>query len=624
VNNLQELLAKAVGHHRFGQLPEAERLYREILQADSCHADALHLLGVIAHQVGQNDVAVELIGKAIGIDSSVADYHSNLGSALRALSRAKDAVAAYRLALIIRPNFAEACFNLGNTLKDSGQLDDAVAAYGAALRIRPDYAETYTNLGNALHRLERIDDAVAAYGEALRNRPDLVEARSNLGNALGDLGRLREAAAAHRVALCIEPDYVEAYSNLGNILHRLGRPDDAVLACRAALHLTPAYAEAHSNLGNALKDLGFISDAVTAYSAALIIRPDFAEAYSNLGNALRDLGCIEKAVAVCQAALRIRPNFAEAHFNESMSRLALGDFAVGWPKYEWRWHGGSKRMKPRRFTQPEWRGEDIAGSTVLLHTEQGLGDHIQFCRYASLVSARGGKVLLETPQRLLRILSRLAGVDQLVIPGDPLPDFDVHCPIMSLPLAFGTTIDTIPSAASYLTPDPGLVAIWRERLAHVRGRKIGVVWRGSPSHQRDRYRSVDPALFAHVLATPGLNVVSVQKNGRPDELSALGAKSLFDAGPLLDDFSETAGLIANLDLVISVDTSVCHLAGALGVPTWTILDFAADWRWLTDRHDSPWYPTMRLFRQAKIGEWKDVFERVAVDLQSLILGMATP
>ncbi len=590
MTNLPGLLSEAMRHHVSGQLPEAERIYRQILQVDPRHSDALHLLGVIAHQVGQNHVAVERICKAIGINQTTSDYHSNLGNALRGLGRLDDAVAAYSNALLIKPDFVEAYTNLGNALRDLGRLNDAVAACNVALRIKPDSADAYFNLGNALKDLGRIDDSITAYESAL----------------------------------CIRPDYAEVYSNLGNALHSLQRPDDAVAAYGAALRIKPGFVEAHSNLGNALKDLGRLDDAVAAHRAALLIKPDYVEAYSNLANALRDLGRPNDAVAACSMALRIKPDYAEAHFNESMSRLLLGDFAVGWPKYEWRWRGGVKQLKPRGFIQPQWQGEDIDGRTILLHPEQGLGDTIQFCRYASLVKARGGRVVLETPPSLLRIMSGVAGVDQLVVAGDRLPDFDYHCPLMSLPHIFGTTLETMPSSIPYLAPEPDLFAIWRKRLANADGHKIGIVWRGNPSHMRDRQRSVQPIFFARALAGLGLHVVSIQKDGRPEEFAAFSARSFFDAGPLLNDLSETAALIANLDLVISVDTSVCHLAGALHLPTWTILDFAADWRWLTSRLDSPWYPTMRLFRQSKIGEWQNVFDRIGLELEAITLGRLNP
>lgn len=656
LREVQTTYIEALRLHQAGHLNEAEHLYRQVLAVDSRHDSAIHLLGVIAHQVGRNDVAVELISKAIGINSIAAVYYSNLGVALKSLGRLDDAVAAYRNAICNQPDYAEAHSNLGNVLRDLGRLDEAVASYGAALRIDSDYAAAHYNLGNALKDLGRLDeavaayraaicikrdygeahsnlgnvlrklgrhvDAVAAYSAALRDQPDLAETHFNLGVVLRDLGRLADAVVAFRNAVRIKPDFAEAHSNLGVTLCDLGRFDDAVAAHSAAIRLKPDYAEAHYNLGNAVYGLGYLDDAVAAYNAALDRAPDFAAAHYNLGNALKDLGRVGDAVVAYSTALRIKPEDAEAHYNESLSRLLLGDFDVGWQKLEWRWQSAKQKNHRRRFLQPQWRGEEIAGQVVLLHMEQGLGDSLQFCRYATLVAARGGRVALETPRSLLRLLSGLAGVSSFVVAGDELPDFDYHCPLMSLPLALGTRIETIPAAMPYLAAEPARVAMWRDRIGPS-GFCVGIVWQGSPGYEDDHKRSIPLARFAPLAQVPGVRLISLQKINGLDQLERLPAgmqvETLgagFDKGP--DAFLDAAGVMMSLDLIVSVDTATAHLAGALGRPVWLPLATVPHWVWMLEREDTPWYPNTRLFRQREPGVWQEVFERIAHRLKAVI------
>jgi tetratricopeptide (TPR) repeat protein len=647
---IQQLFDQAVRHHQTGRLAEAEALYRRILAADSRHADSLHSLGLIAHQTGRSDAAVELIGQAIAIDGTVAAYHSNRGNALKGLGRLDDALASYDAALRIRPDYVDALANRGSVLKGLGRLDDAIASYDAALRIRPDFAEVHYNRGNALKTLGRLNDAVASYDTALRIRPDHVEALSNRGAALHDLDRLDDAIASYDAALRIRPDFAEALSNRGLALHDFGRLDDALASFEAALRNRPGFAQALYNRGNSLKSLSRFNDAIASYDAALRIRPDYVEALSNRGLALHELGRFDDAIASYDAALRIRPDFAEALSNrgvafqdlgqldeaiasydaalrarpdyaEALSNLAFphllrGNFKEGFEKYERRWHGRNKDLKARGFAQPQWQGEDLAGRTILLHSEQGLGDAIQFCRYAPLVAARRGRVILEVPRALSRLLSSLEGVDRFVTAGEPLPAFDLHCPLMSLPRAVGTTMDTIPGQIPYLEAEPDLRAYWRGRLPN-EGFRIGIAWQGNPGHKNDRNRSMPLRQFAPLAAIRGVRLVSLQKIHGLEQLSDLpDGMCVHSLGVDYDDgeFNDTAALIMALDLIVTVDSSVAHLAGALGRPTWIALPLVPDWRWMLDRDDSPWYPSVKLFRQSKRGDWDDVFARMAAEL----------
>ena len=585
---------EAVRYHQNGRLAEAEGVYRRVLSADPRHADSLHLLGLIAHQAGRNDAAVDLIGKAIGINRMVAEYHSNLGESLRAEGNLDAALAAYDNAICVKPNYAEAYSNRGNVLRYLGRLEEALEACDAAIRIKSDYAEAHSNRGNALMDLGRPGDALVAYDAALGIRPGLVQTCYNRGNALRDLGRLSEALAAYDITIRIKPDY----------------------------------AEAHCNRGVALKELSRLDDALASYDTALRIKPDYAEAHSNRGNALKDLGRLNEALAAYDTALRIRPDSAEAHYNQSLALFLRGDLQAGWDKYEWRWRGGSKDLNPRDFSCPPWDGAAIAGRSILLHAEQGLGDTIQFCRYAPLVAALGGRVVLEAPRRLLRVLSGLAGVRQLVADGDPLPAFDLHCPLMSLPGRFGTTVESIPADIPYLSAEPERVTHWRKRLASD-DFKIGIVWQGGPNYKADSKRSVPLACFAPLAELSGVRLISLQKVHGLEQLqhlphwmkvTELGED--FDTGP--DAFVDTAAVMMDLDLVVTVDTAIGHLAGALGRPVWIAVQAVPHWVWMLDRDDSPWYPSVRLFRQTVRGDWDGVFFRMAAELADLLQDRPSP
>jgi len=398
----------------------------------------------------------------------------------------------------------------------------------------------------------------------------------------------------------------------------LDRLDEAEASCRRALQIKPDYAEVHSNLGAILKDLGRPREAEASCRRALEIQPDCVLAHSNLGIILREMGRLEDAAEHCRQALRIKPDFVAAHINLSMALLALGQLTEGWEEYEWRWQGEQLGSHRGAFTQPQWRGEAATGRTLLLRSEQGLGDTLQFCRYASLAAAAGMRVILAVQPPLVRLLRSLDGVELVQEIGAEFPPFDFHCPLLSMPLALKTTLSTIPAAASYLHADQVQVDAWRARLAALpkRGFRVGLVWSGTPrigfSHLAavDRRRSIDPKQLARLVELSGFHFFSLQKDGQ----SAPAEFQLTDFMGEMEDFADTAALIANLDLVISVDTAVAHLAGALGKPVWVLDRFDPCWRWLTGRQDSPWYPSLRLFRQPTPGDWQTVIERVAQEL----------
>jgi tetratricopeptide (TPR) repeat protein len=586
-STVASLFAEGLALHQAGRLADAERIYKQILAGRPDHFDSLHLLGVIFYQRGDHAEAVRRINLA--------------------LKRSPD-------------NFL-ALNNRGNALMALKQFKDALASYDRAIAARPDYAEAHSNRGNALKELRRFEEASASYDRAIMLRPDFVEAHVNRGNALHELQRFEEALASHDRALMLRPGYAEAHSNRGNALHELKRFEEALASYDHALTLRPDYAEAHSNRGNALQELKRFEDAVASYDRALALRGDLAEAYSNRGNALKELARFEEALASYEAALAVRPDFADAHFNEAMCRLLIGDLLPGWQKNEWRWETEQIRNGKRSFSRPLWLGSDeIAGRTILLHAEQGLGDTIQFCRYAPLVAARGARVILEVQRPLHDLMSMLPSTVQVVSAGDPLPEFDLHCPLLSLPLAFATQLETIPSATPYLCAQEGKTRVWRERLSKHHKPKIGLVWAGNPrkelpgANRIDGQRSIALDRLAPLFQVTACEFFSLQKGD--DAVRQLRDSDLrqqvIDCTDDLHDFSDTAG---NLDLVISVDTSMAHLAGALGRPFWLLNRYNTCWRWLLDREDSPWYPTARLFRQDTTREWDPVIARVAAALR---------
>jgi len=422
--------------------------------------------------------------------------------------------------------------------------------------------------------------------------------------------RLAEADRLYRRLLEQDPNHVGALHMLGALEHQRGRPEAAVELIRRAIAIDDRSVSRHFNLALALYDLDRFEDAVAACRAALRLKADFAPALYTQALSLKDLGQLDEAIAGFDAAIAQSPDFAEAHYGEAFARLMRGDFAAGWRKYEWR-----RRVLAQRifYPQPQWMGQDLAGRSLLIHAEQGQGDTIQFARYAPLAARRGARVILEVHASLVALLAGLPGVDRVVAFGERLPAFDVQCPAMSLPMAFGTTLDTIPAAVPYLSAEPGRMALWRDRLAERPGPRIGVAWRGNPQQSENRRRSVTAAQMAACFEGTDATLVCLQKDRTAEELAAFGPR-MIDATPALGDFAETAALIATLDLVISVDTAVCHLAGALGAAVWTLLSFAPCWRWLQRREDSPWYPTMRLFRQTAPGDWTPVIDRVRAAL----------
>jgi tetratricopeptide (TPR) repeat protein len=514
----------------------------------------------------------------------------------------------------------------GFALHQAGRLAEAEEIYERILAIDPDHADSRYLLSLIFHQRGDAAQAIHHIDLALDKNPDNILALNSRGVALNALKRFDAALASYDRAIALQPDFVEALLNRGDTLKELQRLDEALASVDRALAVQPDHAGAQCNRGYALIMLERFDEALANYDRALALRPDYADAYNNRGVTLLALKEFDAALRCHERALALQPDFPEAHCNEGFCRLLLGDFERGWAKHPWLWQTKQLKHAKRNFAEPPWTGsQDIAGKTVLLYAEHGLGDTIQFCRYAPGVAARGARVILEV-QRPLRDLAcslvthspvahSLADTLQVVPRGDTLPPFDMQCSLLGLPLACGTRLATIPSEAPYLHPSAPAVADWNARLPPRTRPRIGLAWSGDPTHQNDHNRSIALADLLPALQGSDATLVSVQRELRPADAAVLQDRNdIVHFGEALQDFSDTAALIANLDLVITVDTSVAHLAGALAKPVWVLLPFIPDWRWLLDRDDSPWYPTARLFRQDDSRRWDGAVARLRAAL----------
>lgn len=492
----------------------------------------------------------------------------------------------------------------------AGDLPRAEQAYRQALQIDPQSANAWCLLGAVCLALGRTSEAVDDFQHALRLQPEYVEACCNLGVALTELGRLSEAAEVLRQALRLRPSYAEALNNLGSVLRDMGELEPAIENFRQAIAIKPDYAEAHNNLGVALTDFGRPEEAVACLATAIRLKPDYATAHMSLANALRDQGALDQAVASYAEALRLAPQYAEAHFNRSLILLIQGEYAEAWPEYEWRWRCKGFPRPP--FREALWDGAPLAGRTILVHAEQGLGDTIQFLRFLPQVVERGGRVILRCPEPLVELAARSPGVDQVLNHDEPPPRFDVQVPLLSLARIFGVTLENLPADVPYLFPDPELVSRWKRELAAYDGLKVGIAWQGNPKYGGDRRRSFPLSQLERVARVEGVHLFSLQKGFGAEQVEGLrGRFRVHELTSRAEGLHETAAVVANLDLVISPNTAIAHLAGALGRPTWVALPNLLEWRWLVNREESPWYPTARLFRQQSSDDWNEVFERMA-------------
>jgi tetratricopeptide (TPR) repeat protein len=557
-----ENLALALRYQEQGAWQSAERVYRQILQVEPRHAEALGQLGLLAYRQGRPDVAVGYLVQATAIDPGSAIIHCRLGQTYRALGRRQEALAALSKATELKPDYAEAFDSLGTLLRELGRVPEAIACYEQAVRCSPHFAGAHCNLGLAYQTAGRLEEALARYKEALRLDPNFVPAYVNMGSTLRSQGKLQEAIGCFCQAVRIQPDLPEHHYNLGIALHAQGQEE-----------------EARSSLERALR-----------------LKLDATE-------------------AAYRQTLRGNADLPAVHYELGMHLLLMGRFEEGWPEFEWRLR--RREPAPRFFRQPCWDGSPLRGTTILLHAEQGLGDTIQFVRYAPLVKERGGRVVVECQGSLVQLLARTPGIDEVVAAGSSLPSFEMYAPLLSLPGVFKTTEATIPATVPYVFADGALDQLWGRELDAIPGFKVGIAWQGNPLHPKDRQRSVPLEAMAPLLGIPGVRFFSLQVGpGREQLVTRHDRLDISDLGGRFDpsSFADAAAVIKHLDLVITVDSALGHLAAALGVPVWVALSFVPDWRWQLGREDSPWYPSARLFRQTTPGDWSNVFARIAVEL----------
>jgi tetratricopeptide (TPR) repeat protein len=542
---------------------------------------------------------------AIALQPDNPDTHCQRANLLRDMGRNDEALAGYDAALRIAPTHADALHGRAGTLHAQGRLDEALATYEAALRARPDFADALSNSAVVLRALGRLPEALAAYDKALALRPDFHDAAVNRSVALAGLGRFDEALEGCLRVLAAKPDHVLALNGAGSAAFSLGRHAAARDYYRQALGVQPDFADGHNNLGTVERELGDRAAAAACFGRAIELRPSFAEPYYNRAIVALDGLATDSAMRDFDACLARDPAHMAAGRGKAMLHLLLGDFKTGWPIYESRWRDPAIAHSLRDLGVPRWTGAaDIQGKRILLYAEQGFGDTLQFARYAPLVEALGAKVVLEVQPALKRVLDgRVATIAR----GETLPAIDFECPLLSVPLALGTDLGSIPSLPAALRVDGQRAAAWNKRLGAKRGLRVGFVASGSTTHKNDANRSVPMARFGTLIA-PGRQLVCLQKDLRDSDKAWLDAhKDVSFFGPELGDFADTAALVAGLDLVVSVDTSIAHLAASVGKPTFVLLPFSPDWRWLLTRADSPWYPTMRLFRQPRVGDWDSAF-----------------
>ena len=566
---IDQALQQAISHHQAARLPEAERLYRAILQAQPQHPDANHNLGILAVQVGKPEAGLPHFKAALEANPTQGQYWLSFIDTLLAVGRINEAQA----------SLAQGAMNAltGPTaIKLKEKLSRSVAV-----------SEMFARAFGLYKSMDRI-----------------------------------KAEQLFRDILVLDPDHADCLHYLGVINYETGRPEEAILLIRRALAVNPSYAGAYINLGNALQEVGNFAEAVMSYRQALALQPNFAMAHNNLGNALKELGKLDEALTCYRRAIELKPDYANAHNNLGIGLLLSGYWREGFAEYQWRWQVESWPCKMPVLAGPPWEGECLSGKTILVHCEQGLGDSIHFIRFVKPLAEMAACVRVLVPPRLGRLFRSIPGVN-LVTAVPEAGSYDCHLPLMCLPRVLETTPETLASVVPYLRPEPVRVAAWRNRLPSS-GFRIGIAWQGNPKGSAEKGRSAPLACFAPLARIAGVRLISLQKGPGLDQLDRLPAGMVvetlgadFDTGP--DAFLDTAAVMMGLDLIVTIDTAIGHLAGAHGRPVWLALQAVPHWVWMLEREDTPWYPEMRLFRQSSRGDWREVFERMAAKLEQLVV-----
>ena len=654
---LPEPLKGAWAAYKTGDLAASAGLCLDILakhdRNDALYCDAMHLLAAVQFRSGRLAEALASYDEVLAIKPQFADALNNRANTLKALRRLEEALADYDNALKVRPDFVEAFNNRGNALAEIERYDEALASYDRALAIRPDYAMALNNRGSAFKALKRFDEAVISYDKALAIKPDFVEALKNRGNVLRELTRFEEALAAYDRVLALRPGDAETLLNRGIALMALQRFEEALASCKQSLALRPGHAAALTIQGVILHELGLFEEAVANYDEALALRlndaellyhraraftelrrfedalascetaltgrPGFAEAFNQRGVVLRELRRFPEALASFRKAQKLRPDFVDAHRNEAQLYLLAGDYRSAWWKYDQQSKPGAVALLVSKFPNPPWDGlEMLCDKTILLHGDQAYGDTIQFSRYIPRLAAHSARVIIDVERPLRKLVAGITGVAQVAAADDAPAVFDFHCPFAGLPRAFATTLNNIPAKVPYLRPPNLAVGEWDVRLGKKVRPRIGIVWSSDPPRENNLNRSIGLAAFLPLLGIDATFVCAQRDISDADQAALQQQPEILTFGDALSDFSEAAALLTCLDLLISVDSCMAHLAGALGIPVWVLLQHTPDWRWLLDRADSPWYPTARLFRQRRDDDWPKVVARVTIELQGFV------
>ncbi|MDP8566890.1 tetratricopeptide repeat protein [Methylophilus aquaticus] len=646
---------QALKLHQVGSLTEARGLYLDLLNAYSNHPRLLNNLAMIEFQLGQFLMGLEYIEKSIDIDPTQFSAYGNRGAALFALNRFEEAFSDYNQAISLNKNYAEAYYNRAIINEKFGNLADALKDYDQAVALKPNYANAYNNRGNLLKELRRYDQAILSYAHALKSNPrhaeayfnrgvilkelkkypeaisdfdqaislksNYVDAYNNCGNALIELRKFEDALSYFQKAIQLNPDYAYAYNGQGNVLMELKRFDEALLSYEKAIALNTNSSDALNGKSNALQALNRFDDAITGYEEAIALDPASADTYANRGLALQSLEKLDEAIQSFDKAIALNPEIADPYWNKALLKILMGEYEEGWRLYEYRRHRKGQKEAYPVYEQPLWLGQVPLHNKVLyIYPEQGLGDFIQFCRYVPLVEKLGGKVILSVPAPLYSIVKAMGLNAKIVKKDEKIDAFDLHCPIMSLPLAFKTSLENVPNAVPYFYADQAKKRDWEQKCPVTsKTLQVGLVWSGSAAHKKDHDRSIPLEKLQPLFSLP-IAFYSLQKEVKEQDMAGLhGLKQLHQYQDEFVDFSDTAALVDCLDLIITVDTSVAHLAGAMAKKVWILISYLPDYRWMLNRDDSPWYPTATLFRQQNVGDWDRVINEVKHALEKLLI-----
>jgi tetratricopeptide (TPR) repeat protein len=649
------LISQAIMMHKNGKISDSIDIYKKIISQDELNFDALQLLATAYVQTNRLVDSMAYFDMALSINPNNPELFNNLGNALRRMGKIEDSLKKYESALLLKPNYPDALHNKGLTLKILKQYDESIHVLKLALQINPEFIEAHNTLGNVYEEMSDFSQALCSYDIALKFNPRYVDAMCNKGNVLQGLGRFTEAVICYEEALRIQPKHEKLLNNLGNALQKIKKMAEAIESYDKALVINPKYLEVYCNRGIALAELNDFESALISFNRALDIDGQYVNAHrnkakvlkksgrleeslqsyevvlkltnensndlKNVGDLLYELGRVQEALKLYDQAISIAPEDLRLSWNKALALIMLGRYEEGWLLYEIRLQHPDMQIHFPKFSKPLWRGEfEMKNKTLLVYSEQGLGDTIQFARYLESLVKMGIKVVFLVPRVLLNLLRSL-GLPVVLVEreSNSLPDFDAHCPLLSLPYVFKTTLQTIPNKNRYLRADSTKISFWQKKLGPTDKRRIGVVWAGSPGHNNDMNRSIGLNQFKE-LFTSHHEWHSLQVEYREGDLSTLEMyQNVYSYHDQLNDFSDTAALIEMMDLIITVDTSVAHLAGAMGKNVWILLPYAPDYRWTLKQTDCPWYSSAKLFRQKQAGDWGGVINDISKKLMEKLV-----